>query len=171
MISTHVTAGRQAEEWCGKTDFKISWIFKNCFRTADPYVSVLEMRRVQHRDENLTWCFTGQRQFLGLRQGHPPRLPWLWVLTWSAGWWKALPPLSSLAPSCGTRILQGVAVFYIFNSFCCYFSCNFYSGYFLPFCPLRFACLNVILLHLDFKFYLLLWEIPYSNFIIGLMRK
>lgn len=52
-----------------------------------------------------------------------------------------------------TGILQGVAVFSIVNSFC-YFSCNFYSGYFLPSFPLRFASLNVILLHLDFRFYL-----------------
>lgn len=41
--------GWQREEWCGKTDFEISLIFKYCFRIAEPYVLLTEMRRVPQR--------------------------------------------------------------------------------------------------------------------------
>lgn len=91
VISTHVTAGRQAEEWCGKADFKISWIF-----------NVLELQILMClRDEKgaaQRWkpgpVFYRAAQVPGPQTRPPPRLPCLSVLTWTAGWWKPPPPPS-----------------------------------------------------------------------------
>ena len=160
-----LSEGWQSEEWRGQSRFKISLIFKNCFRIAGPRVPVLETRRCSAGVKGwpVLYCRAAWAARAPGVQARPLTSPTLAVppdgdgrVVAQAG--SPATPLAPLrlglwaAPHSPFQIRCVVIPPVIFTLVLFFF---FFFG--------KAISLNTILLYLGFRFYLLLWGRPYST--------